>query len=126
MSSLPDRLRSILFKIDTNPTKLANEMGHSNSYLTNIINGVNKNPSHELYEYFQVRFNVSPKWLKFGDGDPFLPGGLKDDTVAGLIIMKFNALPASSQNIVKSFIDIAYEKEQLEKELKSLKKSGSD
>ena len=99
-------------------------MGHSNSYITNIVNKINNNPGDDLFGYMQARYNVSPEWLKYGEGDPFLPGGKKNDTLAGLIIMKFNALPASSQKIVKSFIDIAYEKEQLEKELK--KKSAEE
>lgn len=124
MSSLSDRLRFIICEIDTSQTKLARDMGHSNSYITNIVNKINNNPGDDLFGYMQARYNVSPEWLKYGEGDPFLPGGKKNDTLAGLIIMKFNALPASSQKIVKSFIDIAYEKEQLEKELK--KKSAEE
>ena len=106
---LKNNLAAVLVELgcyELSMSKLSNEIGKSRSYLTTILAGNNTNPSEEFYDYFEVRFNVSPKYLRTGEGEMFLPGGKQNNYRKASLLAMLYALPEDEQELVFSLIRV--------------------
>ena len=104
---LKDNLAAVLVALgeyDLSVRKMSQEIGKSTAYLSNILSGQNVNPADAFYEYFQVRFNVSPKYLRTGEGEMFLPGGKQNNYRMASLLAMLYALPEDERELIFGLI----------------------
>lgn len=107
MDTLGSRLKYLLEEIlHIYPSALNTTLRRSNNYITNIINGQNKNPSPPLFDYLKNRYNVNPLWLKKGEGDIFLPGGKRDNYSSLQMLRAIDELSPEGQSAMWEYLDL--------------------
>lgn len=110
MEGIKDRLAVLLKELDVKPGALSRNIGHSPSYIASILNGRNKSPGQDFYDYMEVCYNVNPKWLKHGEGEMFREGGKEDNFSAAALIKFLYSLPEEEQKAVKVILRALYRK----------------
>lgn len=103
MSTMLDRLKTVLENEGIKPKQLTDEFGISNSSFTDWGKGKGS-PSVAFLSKFAVRFRVSIDWLVFGDEADSLNLENSNPRAVGLV-NKFNSLPTEHQHKVLGFID---------------------
>ena len=109
MVMLKDNLAAVLAELkqyNVSLRKMSQEIGMNAGFLGNILAGNNQNPSDAFYDYFQVRFNVSPEYLRTGEGEMFLPGGKQNNYRKASLLAMLYALPEDEQELVFSLIRV--------------------
>lgn len=103
MSTLLDRMITILDKEGIKPRQLTDEFGVSNSSFSDWKKGKG-NPSLAFVSRFAERFNVSLDYLVFGDELHFvkLENSNQQDEV---LVRKFHMLTPDYQNKLLGYID---------------------
>lgn len=105
---LSDRLSRILAEYsNTNlkPGFISQELNNSKSYINNIRNGTNKNPSDAFYDYFKIRCNINPTWLRTGKGDMYLEGGKQNNTKQAVLFSKILKLQPKHREAILLIVD---------------------
>ena len=106
---LKDNLAAVLVELGgfgLSLSKISLELGRTRTYLNTILSGYNTNPSEEFYDYFEARFNVSPEYLRTGEGEMFLPGGKQNNYRKASLLAMLYALPEDEQELVFSLIRV--------------------
>ena len=100
MSSLLNRMLSIMDQNDISPFQLTKEFGVSNSSFTDWKKGKG-NPSLSFVEKFAIRFNVSLDYLVFGTTSTSLDISNADRN----LLDKFHSCSPEYQMKILSYID---------------------
>ena len=103
MSTLLNRMKSIMEKEGIKPKQLTEEFGISNSSFTDWSKGKG-NPSVAVLAKFATRFNVSLDYLVFGkdSSEESLEFSNPEDKT---LLAKFHSLPIDSQLKLLGYID---------------------
>lgn len=103
--TLAKRLTELLAELRITPSTMTQNLGRKYNYVSNILNGSNKNPGNEIYDYLQVRYNANPAWLKYGEGDMFLEGGKQDNYSNASLVKLLNTLSPDTKKSVRDYIE---------------------
>ncbi len=100
-----DRILHDFSDIKLTPGMISRDLNFSKSYINNIRNGTNQNPSDSFYDYFKIRFNVNPQWLRTGEGERYLAGGKQNNTRQAVLFAKILQLEPQYRDAVLLLID---------------------
>ncbi len=110
-TELQQRLACLLGELDISAGKLSRDMNHSPSYVASILNGHNKTPGQDFFDYMEVCFNVNPQWLKNGSGEMFREGGKQNNFSTASLFKFLTSLPTEEQEAIKVIIRALYFKQ---------------
>ena len=86
--------------------RMSKDMGKASSYVGSLLNGQNKSPSEDFYDYLQMRFNANPEWLRTGEGEMFLAGGKVNHYSAASYTQMLYSLPEDERILVQNMLTI--------------------
>lgn len=109
------RLLALLAELDgfrLSISQISLSMGKRRGYISNLLYRTSTNADAKIpkdfIDYFQIRFNVNPAWLRAGEGEMFLPGGKKNHFATGGFIVQLQRLPPEAQESIKDLVKTLY------------------
>ena len=93
-------------------SQISLSMGKQRGYISNLLYRTSTNTDakipQDFVDYFQIRFNVNPAWLRAGEGEMFLSGGKKNHFADGGFIVQLQRLPPEAQESIKDLVKTLY------------------
>lgn len=93
-------------------SQISLSMGKQRGYISNLLYRTSTNADaripQDFVDYFQIRFNVNPAWLRAGEGEMFLAGGKKNHFADGGFIVQLQHLPPEAQESIKDLVKTLY------------------
>ena len=104
-NTLAERLEHLLKNLNVRQQDFARKIGYTQSYISQILSGIKKNPNVRFYEAVSRIFSVNIKWLREGEGKIYSISNQEIFSLDAEHIIKYKMLPKTDQKLVDEVIN---------------------
>ena len=103
--TLAGRLNFLISRLGIKQLDFARRINFTQSYVSMVLRGTKTSPSPRFLDAIRREFNVSPEWLRTGDGDIYTIPGQPLPTEDMELLAKFRLLPSGEQHMIEEIIN---------------------